>query len=99
MMADALEHSLTLLLLRRIRRVAAGDVEQHDLADEAALARPPLLLPALLGREADHVRARHLPRPPQAHVPVQHHRQGRHQTREYPSTLIYAQSGTPDITL
>ena len=77
---DRLSPLLPLLL--RIGRVAAGDVEQHDGADEAALSRPPLLLPALLGREADDVRAGDVPRPPQEDVPVQHHRQGRHQTRE-----------------
>ena len=37
-------------LFIRIGRVSAGDMEQHYCADEAAVARPPLLLPALLGR-------------------------------------------------
>ena len=64
-------------------------MEQHDSADEAAVPRPPLLLPALLGREADDVRARHVPRPPQADVPVQHHRQGRHQTRESRHPILW----------
>ena len=46
-------------------------MEQHDARGEAPVPRPPVLLPALLGREANHLHQGLLPGPQAEDVPVQ----------------------------
>jgi hypothetical protein len=50
-------------------------VEQHDVPDEAVVPRPPLLLPSLLGREANNVHQVLVSRPQEENVPVERRRQ------------------------
>ena len=46
-------------------------MEQHDAGGEAPVPRSPVLLPALLGREANHLHQGLLPGPQAEDVPVQ----------------------------
>ena len=55
----------------RFGRVPERHVEQHDPGREALVPLQAVLLPALLGREADHLHQGVLPRPQEEDVPVQ----------------------------
>ncbi len=46
---------------------------QHNTPGQVSIARPPLLLPALLGRQADHVHQVHLSGPPETDVQLERH--------------------------
>jgi hypothetical protein len=64
-------------------RTFACNVAQYNAAGQISIARSALLLPALLGRQADHVHQVHLSGPPETDVQFERYRQDRRQSGNY----------------